>query len=121
MNDTTQTTHPTTRTLDVPGACLAWDVRPDDQSPEPILLMVGYPMGAGGFVTQAGHFTDRTVVTYDPRGIERSTVTSDVTSEGGWGCRWSTRTSRTSTRWSRRPGWSSTADPSRSSPAAVGR
>jgi pimeloyl-ACP methyl ester carboxylesterase len=29
-------------------------------------------MGAGGFVTQAGHFTDRTVVTYDPRGAGRS-------------------------------------------------
>jgi pimeloyl-ACP methyl ester carboxylesterase len=29
-------------------------------------------MGAAGFVTQAGHFTDRTVVTYDPRGAERS-------------------------------------------------
>ena len=30
-------------------------------------------MGAGGFVTLAGHFPDRTVVTYDPRGVERST------------------------------------------------
>jgi pimeloyl-ACP methyl ester carboxylesterase len=30
-------------------------------------------MGAGGFATLAGHFTDRTVVTYDPRGVERST------------------------------------------------
>jgi pimeloyl-ACP methyl ester carboxylesterase len=29
-------------------------------------------MGAEGFVTQAGHFTDRTVVTYDPRGAGRS-------------------------------------------------
>jgi pimeloyl-ACP methyl ester carboxylesterase len=29
-------------------------------------------MGAGGFVTLAGHFSDRTVVTYDPRGVERS-------------------------------------------------
>jgi pimeloyl-ACP methyl ester carboxylesterase len=29
-------------------------------------------MGAAGFVTLAGHFTDRTVVTYDPRGAERS-------------------------------------------------
>src|SRR6516164_6312207 len=32
----------------------------------------GSPMGAEGFVTQAGHFTDRTVVTYDPRGAGRS-------------------------------------------------
>ena len=29
-------------------------------------------MGAAGFGTLAGHFTDRTVVTYDPRGAERS-------------------------------------------------
>ena len=29
-------------------------------------------MGASGFVTLAGHFTDRTVVTYDPRGADRS-------------------------------------------------
>ena len=38
-----------------------------------MLLMIGCPMGAGGFATLAGHFTDRTVVTYDPRGVERST------------------------------------------------
>ena len=30
-------------------------------------------MGASGFGTLAGHFADRTVVTYDPRGVERST------------------------------------------------
>src|SRR5258708_7780012 len=29
-------------------------------------------MGAAGFVTLASHFTDRTVVTYDPRGADRS-------------------------------------------------
>jgi len=29
-------------------------------------------MGAAGFGTLAGHFADRTVVTYDPRGVERS-------------------------------------------------
>ncbi len=29
-------------------------------------------MGAAGFGTLASHFTDRTVVTYDPRGVERS-------------------------------------------------
>jgi pimeloyl-ACP methyl ester carboxylesterase len=32
-------------------------------------------MGASGFPTLASHFTDRTVVTYDPRGVERSTRT----------------------------------------------
>lgn len=35
-------------------------------------------MGAAGFGTLAGYFTDRTVVTYDPRGVERSTRTDDA-------------------------------------------
>ena len=30
-------------------------------------------MGASGFGTLAGHFADRTIITYDPRGAERST------------------------------------------------
>jgi pimeloyl-ACP methyl ester carboxylesterase len=34
--------------------------------------MIGSPMDASGFKTLAGHFPDRTVVTYDPRGIGRS-------------------------------------------------
>ena len=38
----------------------------------PPLLLIGSPMGAGGFVTLASHFPDRTVVTYDPRGVDRS-------------------------------------------------
>jgi pimeloyl-ACP methyl ester carboxylesterase len=37
-----------------------------------VLLLIGSPMAAAGFATLAGHFTDRTVVTYDPRGAERS-------------------------------------------------
>jgi pimeloyl-ACP methyl ester carboxylesterase len=36
-------------------------------------LMIGQPMEAGGFATLASHFPDRTVVTYDPRGLGRST------------------------------------------------
>src|SRR5204862_2454257 len=36
------------------------------------LLIIGSPMGAAGFATLAGHFQDRTVVTYDPRAAERS-------------------------------------------------
>jgi pimeloyl-ACP methyl ester carboxylesterase len=35
-------------------------------------------MGAAGFGTLAGHFTDRTVVTYDPRGVERSKKADDM-------------------------------------------
>src|SRR6185436_3185095 len=38
-------------------------------------LLIGLPMGAAGFGTLAKHFADRTVVTYDPRGSERSVLT----------------------------------------------
>jgi pimeloyl-ACP methyl ester carboxylesterase len=69
----TTMTEPTTQTLDAPGAVLTYDIRRDDSSSAPVLLVIGLPMGAGGFVTLAGHFPDRTVVTYDPRGVERST------------------------------------------------
>jgi pimeloyl-ACP methyl ester carboxylesterase len=65
-------TEPTTHTLDVPGVALTYDVRRNDSSTAPILFMIGSPMGSGGFVTLASHFTDRTVVTYDPRGVDRS-------------------------------------------------
>ena len=58
---------PKTYTLDAPGAVLHYDVRSNDSGTEPILLIIGSPMGADGFATLAGHFTDRTVVTYDPR------------------------------------------------------
>jgi pimeloyl-ACP methyl ester carboxylesterase len=71
---TTTTSQVTTHTLEVPGATLTYDVRPNEASSEPILLMIGTPMGASGFTTLAGHFTDRTVVTYDPRGSERSVL-----------------------------------------------
>ena len=63
---------PVTRTLDVPGATLAYDVRSGGPGDAPVLLMIGSPMGAAGFGSLAGHFADRTVVTYDPRGVERS-------------------------------------------------
>src|SRR6188472_4354807 len=66
-------TDATSRTLDVPGATLAYDVRYNDTSLKPVLLLIGSPMGASGFGTLASHFPDRTVVTYDPRGVERST------------------------------------------------
>ena len=61
-----------THTLDAPGAVLYYDVRSNDASTKPVLLLIGSPMGAEGFVTLAGHFGDRTVVTYDPRGAGRS-------------------------------------------------
>ena len=70
---------PKTCTLDVPGAVLTYDVRTSESSAEPVLLIIGSPMAASGFVTLAGHFGDRTVVTYDPRGSERSKRTDEAT------------------------------------------
>ena len=77
---TTTAIEPTTHTLDVPGATLTYDVRRNEQSTEPILLLIGSPMGAAGFGSLASHFTDRTVATYDPRGTERSRVTDPTSS-----------------------------------------
>jgi pimeloyl-ACP methyl ester carboxylesterase len=74
----TTMTEPTTHTLDVPGATLTYDVRSNDASASPVLFVIGSPMGASGFPTLAGYFDDRTVVTYDPRGVERS-VKADPT------------------------------------------
>jgi pimeloyl-ACP methyl ester carboxylesterase len=65
-------TEPETYTLDAPGAVLTYDIRAGDPATEPFLLLIGSPMGAFGFTTLAGYFPDRTVVTYDPRGAERS-------------------------------------------------
>jgi pimeloyl-ACP methyl ester carboxylesterase len=62
-----------TETLEAPGATITYDVREAETgNGAPVLLMIGAPMGAGGFTTLAGHFPDRTVVTYDPRGVGRS-------------------------------------------------
>jgi pimeloyl-ACP methyl ester carboxylesterase len=69
----------TTQTLDAPGATLTYDVRPVESSTHPTLLLIGSPMGARGFATLASHFTDRTVVTYDPRGADRSQRTDGAT------------------------------------------
>jgi pimeloyl-ACP methyl ester carboxylesterase len=66
-------TEPRTLTLDAPSATLAYDIRDaEDGTTEPPLLMIGLPMDASGFATLAGHFPDRTVVTYDPRVTGRS-------------------------------------------------
>ena len=69
----------TSHTLMVPGAEIAYDVRRNEASVAPALLMIGSPMAAAGFGTLATHFTDRTVVTYDPRGVERSKRTDGAT------------------------------------------
>lgn len=70
-------TEPTTHTLTAPGAEVTYDVRTGSGT-GPALLLIGSPMDAAGFGTLAGHFTDRTVVTYDPRGSTRSRRTDDA-------------------------------------------
>jgi pimeloyl-ACP methyl ester carboxylesterase len=64
-----------TSSIEVPGAVLVYDVRGPlpPESGRPPLMMVGHPMEAGGFDALASYFPDRTVVTYDPRGLGRST------------------------------------------------
>jgi pimeloyl-ACP methyl ester carboxylesterase len=71
-------TEPKTHTLDAPGATLYYDVRSNDASDQPVLLIIGSPMGAQYFGTLADHFADRTVVTYDPRSADRSVRTDDA-------------------------------------------
>jgi pimeloyl-ACP methyl ester carboxylesterase len=64
----------TTHHLDRDDAVIAYDVREGDGGPDrPPLLLIGQPMTAEGFATLAGLLPDRTVVTYDPRGLGRST------------------------------------------------
>ena len=65
----------TTHILETAGADIAYDVHGPLPTAEgrPPLFMIGQPMDASGFATLASHFPDRTVVTYDPRGLGRST------------------------------------------------
>jgi pimeloyl-ACP methyl ester carboxylesterase len=67
-------TKPITHTVQAPGALLTYDVRePETPSDHRPLFIFGSPMGASGFEQLVSHFGDRTVITYDPRGMERST------------------------------------------------
>lgn len=64
-----------TRTLEAAGVKIWYDVRrgpAGEGTGDPVLFLVGSPMDASGFTTLASYFTDRTVVTYDPRGAGRS-------------------------------------------------
>jgi pimeloyl-ACP methyl ester carboxylesterase len=65
----------TTHTLETADAGIVYDVHGPLPTPDgrPLLVMIAQPMTAGGFATLASHFPDRTVVTYDPRGLDRST------------------------------------------------
>ena len=61
--------------LQTPEADLAYDVHGPLPTADgrPPLFMIGQPMDASGFAALASHFPDRTVITYDPRGLGRST------------------------------------------------
>ncbi len=61
-------------TLQTGDADIAYDVHGPlpTVAGRPPLLMIGQPMCADGFDALASHFPDRTVVTYDPRGLGRS-------------------------------------------------
>ncbi|MBF6416290.1 alpha/beta fold hydrolase [Nocardia cyriacigeorgica] len=65
----------TTRFLDTGDADIAYDVHgplptADGRAP---LVLIAQPMDATGFAALVEQFPDRTVVTYDPRGLGRST------------------------------------------------
>src|SRR3954466_5801889 len=74
----------TTQMLETAGAALAYELhrplpaappagrRPGPGGPPP-LFIIGQPMTASGFGALRAHFPDRTVITYDPRGLGRST------------------------------------------------
>ena len=64
----------TTHTLTIRDAAIVYDVHGPLPAADgrPPLFMIGQPMDATGFATLASYFPDRTVITYDPRGIGRS-------------------------------------------------
>ena len=81
MTELTVTTH----TVGTGSETVTYDVRGDlgaATADRPVLMIVGSPMDASGFGTLASHFTDRPVVTYDPRGAGRNpTDTTPVSPE----------------------------------------
>jgi pimeloyl-ACP methyl ester carboxylesterase len=66
-----------TYSIDTAGAEVVYDIT-DAQNgagDHPPLVMIGQPMDASGFRALASYLPDRVVVTYDPRGLGRSTRT----------------------------------------------
>jgi pimeloyl-ACP methyl ester carboxylesterase len=63
-----------THTLETAEAAIVYDVEGPLPTADgrPPLFMIGQPMDASGFRTLASYFPDRTVITYDPRGLGRS-------------------------------------------------
>src|SRR4051812_935794 len=70
-----RTAKTTMHLLETAEADIAYDVHGPLPAADgrPPLFMIGQPMSASGFGVLASHFPDRTVVTYDPRGLGRST------------------------------------------------
>src|SRR5688500_13503777 len=64
-----------THTLVTPEADLVYDVHGPIPTADgrPPLVLIAQPMDASGFAALVSRFADRTVVTYDPRGLGRST------------------------------------------------
>ena len=87
MSETSTGTEPNveTHTVGSGTATVTYDVHGDlaQATPErPALFLIGSPMDAVGFTTLRSHFTDRPVVTYDPRGAGRNpTDTTSITPE----------------------------------------
>jgi pimeloyl-ACP methyl ester carboxylesterase len=80
----------TQHTLELPDVDLVYDIHGPLPTADgrPPLVMIGQPMDASGFQAQVALFTDRTVVTYDPRGLGRSTrkdggVTNEPETQAG--------------------------------------
>ncbi|MFE4368462.1 alpha/beta fold hydrolase [Streptomyces sp. NPDC056835] len=65
----------TAQILKTPEVDLAYDVHGPLPTTDgrPPLLMIGQPMDASGFRALTSYFPERTVITYDPRGLGRST------------------------------------------------
>lgn len=59
-----------THVLETGKAAITYDVSGSGGRP---LMMIGQPMDASGFVALRAQFPDRKVITYDPRGLGRST------------------------------------------------
>jgi pimeloyl-ACP methyl ester carboxylesterase len=59
-----------THVLETDKAAITYDVHGEGGRP---LMMIGQPMDASGFAALIKQFPDRTVITYDPRGLGRST------------------------------------------------
>lgn len=64
-----------THTIQTDGAQITYDVHGPLPSPDgqPPIMMIAQPMDASGFAALVREFPDRTTVTYDPRGMGRST------------------------------------------------